>query len=53
MRKKITTIENLARLMQDEFLNVGNEFTAVHKRFDKLEVEIRELRADVDDKSFG
>lgn len=41
-KKKITTIEGLATLVQGEFLRV-------HKRFDDLESEIKELRRDVDD----
>jgi hypothetical protein len=47
--RKITTIEELARLMQAEFLGMHSEFGQVHKRFNKLGKEVLELRMEVDD----
>lgn len=58
--KKVTTIEGLARLMQNEFLGmrgemrgefgkVYGEFAKIHKRLDKLEAEVLEIRIELDD----
>ena len=45
-KKKITTIEDLAVLMQNEFLSMRGE---MNERFDRLEKEVKELRRDIDD----
>ncbi len=49
-------MEDLARMMQKEFLSIKGEFGKVHKRFDKMdsrfdnfEKEIKRLRQDFED----
>lgn len=55
-KKKITTIEDLAVLMQEEFLAIHGKFGEVSKgfdqmdkRFDRLEKEIKQIRQDLED----
>ncbi len=44
-KKKITTIEDLASLIQREFLFVRQEFSSVNKKLEKMQNEIMEIRA--------
>jgi len=55
-KKKITTIEDLAVLMQNEFLSIQERFDGVDGRFDQVDEqfdemkeEIKELRRDIED----
>lgn len=45
-KKKITTIEDLAVLMQNEFLTMREE---MDKGFSEIKQEIREIRSDIAD----
>ena len=46
--KKISTIEDLAALVQQEFLAVQKEFLVVHKKLDNLRKEVLEIKADLE-----
>ena len=46
-RKKITTIDGLARLMQAEFVVVHEKFRGVDGKFVKIRGEIGELRVEL------
>ena len=48
MKKKITTIEDLAVLLEGEFRRIDGEFQKVNKRFDALEIRMDRLEARVD-----
>ncbi|MGB3073367.1 MAG: hypothetical protein WBP40_01460 [Candidatus Moraniibacteriota bacterium] len=51
--KKVTTIEDLATLMQGEFLVIHEKmdsgFQRVDERLDEMQQEMRELKRDVED----
>jgi hypothetical protein len=49
MKKKITTIEDLAILVQKEFLAVGKRFDKIEYDIKDLKHEVLELRSDMDD----
>jgi len=49
MKKKITTIEDLAVLVQGEFLAIKDEFLGVNKKLDSLRREILEIKSDLED----
>lgn len=45
--KRVSTVDGLARLMQEEFVGVHGEFSRVHKRIDTLEGGVQEKFAGV------
>lgn len=44
MKKKNTTIDDLAVMVQKGFTGNDKRFDSMDKRFDKIEAEIKELR---------
>ena len=48
-KKEITTIEDLAALIQREFISVHSRFSEMDKRFDKMEKEMKLIKSDLED----
>jgi hypothetical protein len=48
-KRKITTIEGLAIMMQKEFLTINDRFNQTDKNFGKLGRETKEIRIDMED----
>lgn len=52
-QKKITTIEDFAALMQQEFLAIHSKmdkgFSGINKRFDRIEDDIKAVKRDMED----
>lgn len=48
-KKKITTINGLAVMVQNEFVRMGKRFDNVDKEVANLNNEIREIRIDIED----
>ncbi|MBN2198018.1 hypothetical protein JW698_02400 [Candidatus Wolfebacteria bacterium] len=48
-KKKITTIEDLATIVQREFLFIRGEFATVNKKLEKMQNEILEIKSDIND----
>ena len=48
VKKKITTIEDLAEMTQREFLTIGKQFDGIDKRIDNLEKKVDKGFARID-----